>query len=180
MSRRRQAQVRAFQDLRGFRLEYKPRRLLAAVGRALARHARRSFRNGRTAKGRLLPLGRDGRKAFRDSGSLIKSIKSKVRKRRGIDEAVVAARGPRADVGAKLRGSQAALLAVLTSGWGGRPKVDALGLSDDEIDDIAEQEIVKQLEKDVRAGRARVVSEGRGGIDESVARRLLRARRGRR
>lgn len=179
---RRAARVSAFRDMRsGLTLEFRATGLLRAAANAASKELKRSLRAGVEPDGRSLPRGEDGGRALRDSGQLIRSIGTTIKRRRGRYEAIVWPRGTRADAGVR---RNAALMAILIYGPGNwkepRPRMDPMrpaGRIPKLMEDAAQREIGKQLAR----GKAFLKKRGLGRVnqrtvDRGFVRRLLGGR----
>ena len=175
MSRRPTVTVRVEGELS---LDIDERRLVSAMGRAVATEVRKTLRRGKTPTGESIVVGEDGGAPLRDTGQLIKSIKSVVKKdERGNWTALIWATGTRTDA-PRLGGRNAGLLAVQIHGrrtWDRRPRnPNLLRYAGTPLEDAAAAAFDKQLEKDFRSGRARIRFDRRRDRSGSIGRRVLR------
>lgn len=182
MVKRRKAIVDAFEDVStGLILEYKPKPVMRAAGRAVRKILVNRLRRGVEPDGTALPRGRDGGRPLRDSGELLKSFAVDVKRRRGEWDATVWAAGQRSDLGRSLRGRNAALLGVLIHGRrteNQRPRMDPMQYVPAMTPAINEA-VAKEINKQLTRGKARLKTSGVGRqvrrtVDAGFAGRLLR------
>lgn len=159
--------VVAFQNMDfGLRLEIKEQAILNGAGRALANFFRKRMRSGVDGYGRRLP----GLHRMRDSGALIRSLKWDARSRTiffkgthpsGTDNAKIAA---------------ANIFGLIGGDYDSKGRVDPL-LFTAESDKATEDGAVREIEKQVKKGKGRlIIGDGFGGrVDGAVRSGFIRS-----
>ena len=150
--------VKAFDDLQGLTLEYDPRSIMRRVAQRGARALQKQLRTGRKPNNRSIYRGRDGGRALRDSGALIRSIKGRTSGRGSRMLAVIAPKG-RHPTGI----SNAALLRIQihgARGWDRRPRNPDLMSLDGPVATAVHRAFETELGRQLQRGKAGLSRKG--------------------